>query len=574
MNVLPVIMREMRAEARHGATYLSRVIMAGVVVAALVWYASDQTLKAGLGAGLGTRMFFLLNSVLFFCIWLIVPLLTADSLAREKREGTLGLLFMTHLNAGEIVVGKSLVHSLRALNLLIAIIPLQIVPILVGGVSWEELFLAAAMNTASVVLALSAGIVASAISRQWWEALPLALGLSVLFMFIATAAIFHFQQWFFFRLAGGSISLYQGVSPEDQYNFIFDAWWDGSFLDKLYYQLQYGTGAMNALGGDWDSFWEKQFGLNGGGYAGYWVRIALSYLVMCLSIAWGFVGFSAHVISRKWHDQPESERVLTVKKWVFSPMFWTARLKQRLNRSMNSNPVAWLQQHTWRARLTKWGWCLVVSFLSAYFLNLQSLYNDGLVNALRLLMVFMLLALSFSAASSFRSEMESGGLELLLITPLGTSQILRGRIQGVWKQFLPALVVLAFVWLAIYFDTPGRYGQYHRKMYWCEPVLLFATSYALAVAGMRFSFDRHTLLVGWGFTLLYGLIGPLIVVGLFNLFLLQPLGPLAFLLESRNYEIALMTGVFLGVQYFLVRRAMKIADSILNQRVFYLRNTA
>jgi ABC-type transport system involved in cytochrome c biogenesis permease component len=570
MNVLPVITREMRTEARHGATYLSRVIMAGVVVTALVWYASGQALEEGLG----TRMFFLLNSVLFFAIWLIVPLLTADSLAREKREGTLGLLFMTHLNANEIVIGKSLVHSLRALNLLLAVIPLQIVPVLLGGVSLEELSLAAMMNTASMALALSAGVVASAICRQWWHALPLALLLSLLFMFVGTAVLFHFHLWYFFSVIGGSIPLYQGVSPENQYSFIRNAWWNGFFLDKLYYQLQYGTGAMSAMGGNWESFWEKQLGLGGGGYSGNWLRIALAYLMICVSIAWALVAFSAYTISAVWRDHPESKHVTAAKQLAFSPMLWKSRLKRRLSRTLDSNPVSWLQEHTWRARFIRWGWCLAVTFLSAYFLNLPELYNQGLIAAIRVLIVITLLALSFTAVSSFRSEMESGGMELLLITPLGTSKIIHGRIMGVWKQYLPALVVLAFVWFAIYLDAPGRYGHYRSQMYLCEPFLLFTTSYALAVAGMRFSFSHHPLLVGWGGTLLYGLVAPLVVVGVFNVLVLEPLTSASSVYEENDYKSFWVTVVFIILQFPLAQKCVRIANRILNERAFYLHRTA
>ena len=60
-------------------------------------------------AGLASKLFPLLHSVLFFSIWLVTPLLTADCLAKEKRENTLGLLFLTKLNASDVVAAKALI---------------------------------------------------------------------------------------------------------------------------------------------------------------------------------------------------------------------------------------------------------------------------------------------------------------------------------------------------------------------------------------------------------------------------------------------------------------------------------
>ena len=53
-------------------------------------------------------------------IWVLVPLLVADCLSRERREGTLGLLFLTPLTANDIVIAKGLSHGLRAVTLCFA----------------------------------------------------------------------------------------------------------------------------------------------------------------------------------------------------------------------------------------------------------------------------------------------------------------------------------------------------------------------------------------------------------------------------------------------------------------------
>src|SRR5204863_2935453 len=82
--VLPVMERELRAEARHAVSYWLRTLGALVllvVMAVMLIGAQDNT------PGLGAKLFGNLNTALFVTIWLLVPLLTADCLSRERREG-------------------------------------------------------------------------------------------------------------------------------------------------------------------------------------------------------------------------------------------------------------------------------------------------------------------------------------------------------------------------------------------------------------------------------------------------------------------------------------------------------
>src|ERR1041385_9088455 len=115
-TVLPIIGRELRAESRHAFTYWLRALGASVLLiifAAMTIDAQDNA------AGLGAALFGNLNTAMFVAIWVLVPLLTADCLSRERREGTLGLLFLTPLTSRGVVLAKSLIHALRAATLLL-----------------------------------------------------------------------------------------------------------------------------------------------------------------------------------------------------------------------------------------------------------------------------------------------------------------------------------------------------------------------------------------------------------------------------------------------------------------------
>src|SRR5437667_10825293 len=174
MIVIPVIGRELRASARQPLTYSLRTLgVAALMLACLVF-----GLQYGFGPTLGSHLFASLHFTLFCAIWALVPLLTADCISRERREGTLGLLFRTRLRATDIVAAKSLAHGLRALTLWLAVLPVLTIPFLLGGVNWKEALFSLAINFSSIVLALAVGLLASSLCTVWRRSIICALLLS------------------------------------------------------------------------------------------------------------------------------------------------------------------------------------------------------------------------------------------------------------------------------------------------------------------------------------------------------------------------------------------------------------
>src|SRR2546421_542147 len=158
MNVWPVMHRELRAEARHVFNYWLRVLGASVLLAVFAVMMLDPRDH---GPELGAKLFGNLNTALFVAIWVLAPLLTADCISRERREGTLGLLFLTPLTSRGIVIGKGLIHTLRATTMVFAALPVLAVPFLFGGVGWREGVMALLFDLGSGCLALAAGLAAS-----------------------------------------------------------------------------------------------------------------------------------------------------------------------------------------------------------------------------------------------------------------------------------------------------------------------------------------------------------------------------------------------------------------------------
>jgi ABC-type transport system involved in multi-copper enzyme maturation permease subunit len=178
VNLSPVIGRELIAQSRQPATYWLRVAGAAGVMTVFALAASGPSRS---GRELGEYLFDALNAAAYHVILLCVPLLTADSISRERREGTLGLLFLTPLRARDIVAGKAISQALRGSTLLIGLVPMLLLPVLLGGVGWLKAVVTVGIHACAFLVALTAGLVVSSLAERPGRA---ALG-AVLFALVA-----------------------------------------------------------------------------------------------------------------------------------------------------------------------------------------------------------------------------------------------------------------------------------------------------------------------------------------------------------------------------------------------------
>jgi ABC-type transport system involved in multi-copper enzyme maturation permease subunit len=192
-NFLPVVQRELREGARRPFNYWLRV--AGAAAGMLLFYQLHLTLGGNQTAA-GLRLFTSLHQMMLVLICLIVPAISADCISSEKREGTLGLLFLTPLTAMGIIVGKGLVQMFRAFTLWLAVVPVLTVLFLLGGVTATDVISALAIEFCVTLLCLSAGIMASALTKTRYAALLLAASLTFFLLAgfsVLLEAAFDFQ---------------------------------------------------------------------------------------------------------------------------------------------------------------------------------------------------------------------------------------------------------------------------------------------------------------------------------------------------------------------------------------------
>ena len=161
MSFWPILEREMRVRARGRANYWSRlaVALAGTLIAAppLLWadgpFATPPQLGRTVFNGIVTAAFILC------CASCLV---TADTISRERREGTLGLLFLTRIKSLDVLTAKFASNGLACLLMLVAFVPVLTLPVLAGGVGPAEVARKALVLLNVMFLALSAGLWSSA----------------------------------------------------------------------------------------------------------------------------------------------------------------------------------------------------------------------------------------------------------------------------------------------------------------------------------------------------------------------------------------------------------------------------
>lgn len=468
MNVLPVITRELRAQARQPFTFWLRMLGVAALLVCGFLFASDTSFMPNRGGAL----FGYMHLTLFGAVWLLVPLGAADCLSRERREGTLGLLFLTPLTARDIVVAKGLTHGVRGLTLVLAVLPVLTIPFLLGGVSWQQALASAFVNFSGLCWALAAALIASAYSKNGLRAMALAVSLAALALCIQCYVAGLMAGW----SVPGRLRGYPN-SPDLQLNLLRGAVANGFAWTR-------GAAAVVA---------PPLLAAN-----------VMSVFVALLALAVA-VWFAARRVRRSWQDEPPSLRAQQMDRVFLQPIIGVPLLNRWMRWNLERNPIGWLEQRRWSGRLVTWSWLAVIVSVQTTASTSQSFAYT--FQTWELVIAWLLaLSMAASASGSFRRERETGVLELLLVSPLRTGQIIGGRLRGLWGQFLPSIVLLLGAWL---------YLQKNLRP-WSDapvPIGFFTTTYfVLPVIGLYYSVSCRHFITALLFTLATAIAAPVLVL--------------------------------------------------------------
>lgn len=479
--------RELRSEARRPGNYWLRVVAGASVLICFGIASTTATLSATGGGG---GLFRALNIMVALVIWLLGPVLTSDCISRERREGTLPLLFLTPVRAWEIVAAKSAVHWLRGISIVAAAFPLLIIPLLHGGVTFMDIVRMLLLHAAALLLALCAGLVATTVALRWWTVRVTAVALS-----ISGAATF--------------LALYKAAMLAWSWPLRPPAWRTAPHaFQHWWFQLR--TSVDRILGGPtaWSRGYWGSHSWDGVGVAALTLGVSL-----LLVLAGGWLAVLA--IRRNWRElEPPRAR----------PSDDRLNADRHRTRRDPANPIALLAWVPARP-------VAVAAIVTTLALGFGLTAVSGPNAATRGLWWLLWLAAGFAGAAGFRRELESGALELLLVSPLEPAEILRGRWWSIARPFVLVGVCLtlgSFASAALA-PTPAPFPGPHASLLLMIPLGLadLAVLATAVLVGMTFALSRLPFPMTVGLTWLIVLILPAVMIG----FALSPTGgwPAAFL---------------------------------------------
>ncbi len=149
--------------ARKPAVYRLRLLIGGAAALVAVFSLAFSRVAPGQA---GSAMFGILTWGVFIITVLDCIRCAGDALSWERREGTLGLLFLANLRGYDVVLGKFSSAAAKAFTTLVVTFPILALPLMMGGITggeWARTMLALAttglfcLSTALMLSAVSVG---------------------------------------------------------------------------------------------------------------------------------------------------------------------------------------------------------------------------------------------------------------------------------------------------------------------------------------------------------------------------------------------------------------------------------
>lgn len=415
MTFLPIVDRELRARARRRSTYWVRLGAAGVAIAIAIFM---LLLIEGAASPIsfGSSVFYTLAWLTFVYCLLEGARSTTDCLSEEKRDGTLGLLFLTDLRGYDVVLGKFAATSLNSFYGLLAMFPALAIPLVLGGVTAGEFWRVVLLLMVTLLFSITTGLFVSSVSRNERKAWATTFGVIGMLGIVAP-------------LAAWALTL---VPVSGWFAAVFP-------MVKLPTDALASLSPTTALLSSFDAEYAADS-------SQYWNPLLTVHL-----LSWILLGGASYLLPRCWQDAPVRRRSSLAGRWA---AWMTGLAPQRRHQArahlLATNPVKWLarrnEEHLFFV------WCFVALGgcgglgLAAFALNSPQL---------RVALFFYGLALHFilgiwvaiQACSVYPEARDSGALELLLTTPVDVRQIVDGHAHAL--RWLFARPVLALVMMEL-----------------------------------------------------------------------------------------------------------------------------
>ncbi|MEI8041613.1 MAG: ABC transporter permease subunit [Verrucomicrobiota bacterium] len=448
MTFLPIVERELRVAARQHSTYWMRMVLAlaAIAIGFFLYLARSQmppqALAKEIFGGLG-------GLSLLYCLS-SGRRSTADCLSEEKREGTLGLLFLTDLKGYDVVLGKLAATSVSAFYGLLAVLPVLAIPLLMGGVTNGEFWRTVLVLVNTFLFSLTIGVFASVLSRDARR----AMGTNLLLL-LALAAVPP--------AIAATIAYIDNSHPT---------------IHPLFFSCP-----VYSYWGCFDANYR-------GAPAYFWASVGVIH-----ALTWLLAALSSWLVPHSWQDREsgkgEPRQADRWRSWVYGNAAQRKALRTRL---LEVNPFCWLSS---RARFKPAAVWVFLGLTLCWWLYLRLVMHlhwaeeSFSLTTVLLLNSVLKLWIGIEASQRLAEEQKMGSLELLLSTPLRADDILRGQFLALKRQFLrPMAVVLAVEAVFIIAGSMPWLGRSQDRGEWAAygiaaMILLILDTVALACVGLR-----------------------------------------------------------------------------------------
>lgn len=347
------------------------------------------------GARMGSALFGVLTWLTFLACLSAGLFFTSDCISQEKREGTLGFLFLTDLRGIDVLLGKLFATSLRASYAMLAVLPVLALPLLMGGVEAGQFWKSSLACLNAVLCSLSAGILVSTLSRAASRAFSGALLLMVGWCALGPLLSAVYRAW----TGVPGLEVAQAASPF----FTFVA-------------AQPGMPSAR--------FWKS--------------------LILNLAGAWACLGIASVLVRRTWQDRRLASSGGAERKFGRG---MRSGARRRLRKWMDPNPVVWLVRRSGRQADGVWALALLACGIAvtAALLGIppQGWMFWNVVGSLFSLVLFVIVGAQ--APRVFVEARQNGLMELLMSTPLTAKDIVGGHWRAQLRMFAPPLLLYVFV---------------------------------------------------------------------------------------------------------------------------------
>lgn len=506
MIALSLVERELRVRGRQPLTTWLRVgVAAAATLIVAVWLeqgGSQPPAERG-------RMVFSVLTWLGFALALSEGARrTADAISAEKRDGTLGLLFLTDLGGFDIVLGKLTAASVLTVYGLLAVFPVMGIALAVGGVTAGEFWRTQLALLTTGLVAATAGLWVSSRSEDPLRALLAVVGLMAGLVGVPLLL----------GAAPGAAGL-RTLSPAAAVWLAGDA--------------PYGLGPAR--------FWVSQFLLAG--------------------LAAGLLVAAGRGTARAWR---ESARPPTAKARpgpaAAVASRWTYRIPARLHAApgrsaggparglmgsqRGTTPLVWVALGL--PLLNRWGIQLLVPLLGG------ASQVPGVFSVLHLgFQVLSVAILATVAARPLAELRRSGALELLLCTPVPGAHWVEAHWEPLWRRVRLALLVCVVAPTLLLVGTWGLQSRGGGPVPWNYLLLMLVPLLAEPVAavvaacwvGLWLGLRARTLGHAVGQTVLVVVVGPVFAGMLMQAILTRWVGARLFSGSGSVWLVWLVPGL-------------------------------